>query len=86
MVPTGSRKPRKLGIRLERRWLSIMFTAPKIAALSSAVLTQLKSLVLTSREIFVVKAYTISDKMQSFQPKSPLLFVRYFSIMKPVKV
>ena len=86
MVPTGSRKTRKLGIRLERRWLSIMFTAPKIAALSSAVLIQLKSLVLTSRKIFVVKAYTISGKMQSFQSRNPLLFVVYFPIIKPIKV
>ena len=63
-----------------------MFTAPKIAVLSSAVLIQLKSLVLTSREIFAVKAYTISGKMQNFQSKSPLLFVMYFPIMKPIKV
>ena len=37
VVPAGSRKTRKLGIRLETRWLSIIFTAAKIAALSIAV-------------------------------------------------
>lgn len=40
-MPTGSRKPRKPGIRLERRWLSIMLITPKIAELSSAELIQL---------------------------------------------
>ena len=50
-MPTGSRNARKPGIRLERRWLSIMFPAPKTDALSSAVLIQLDKLVLTSREI-----------------------------------
>lgn len=37
---TGSRNARKPGIRLDRRWLSIMFTTPVIAALSIAALTQ----------------------------------------------
>ena len=69
MVPTGSRKARRPGIRLERRWLSIMFTAPKIAALSSAVLIQLNSLVLASSEILLTKAYTICGKMQGLQSK-----------------
>lgn len=40
MIPTGSRKDLRLGIRLERRWLSIIFTAPITAALRTAVLTQ----------------------------------------------
>ena len=43
-MPTGSRKTRKPGIRLERRWLSITFTIPKTAALSSAVLIQLNGI------------------------------------------
>ncbi len=37
----SSRKARKLGIRFEMRWLSIILTAPKAAALNIAVLIQL---------------------------------------------
>ena len=39
-MPTGSRNASKPGIRLERRWLSSIFTTPIIAALSIAVLIQ----------------------------------------------
>ncbi len=40
LIPTGSKKAWKLGIRLEIRWLSIIFTTPKVAALSMAKLIQ----------------------------------------------
>ena len=40
---TGSRKARKPGIRLERRWLSIVFTTAKVAVLSIATLAQFTS-------------------------------------------
>ena len=40
-MPTGSKKANRPGILLERRWLSSVFTAPKIAALNNAVLIQL---------------------------------------------
>ncbi len=43
-MPTGSKNAWKLGIRLEIRWLSIIFTTPQVAALSMAKLIQLNSI------------------------------------------
>ncbi len=43
-MPIGSKNAWKLGIRLEIRWLSIIFTTPKVAALSMAKLIQFNSI------------------------------------------